>query len=334
MSQEQVESQEQIEETQDNNLENLSDEEFENWLNDNTSTTNDSTDTNTTNDNTDTVEENQEQEQEQEPTEEVDYKAFYESITSPFKANGKEIKITNAQDVISMMQQGANYTKKMQELAPMRKAAESLIKAGIDYNQLAFLIDVNKGNKEAIKKLLKDKNFDITDIDLDEESSYQVNYNNIATDQEIEYRDALQDSTPERREKMQKIIESWDTKSQNAILNNPNLLRGLDWEIATGRYDKIKEIMESEKMFGRYKGGNDLDFVRYIATEMDKQLIREQQQATNTSNSRPVPQSNTDKRKAAPSKGRPTPTKSSMTPEDLMGMSDEDFLKLNEKDFY
>ena len=44
----------------------------------------------------------------------VDYKALYEQVTAPFKANGKTISIQSVEEATQLMQMGANYTKKMQ----------------------------------------------------------------------------------------------------------------------------------------------------------------------------------------------------------------------------
>ena len=41
-------------------------------------------------------------------TDTIDYKAVYDSIFKPFKANGKTIAPRNAEDVISLMQMGEN----------------------------------------------------------------------------------------------------------------------------------------------------------------------------------------------------------------------------------
>ena len=71
---------------------------------------------------------------------EVDYKSIYEQVFKPFKANGKEITPKSVEDIISLMQMGANYTKKMQLMAPMKKVVQSLDNAKIDEQELNFLI--------------------------------------------------------------------------------------------------------------------------------------------------------------------------------------------------
>ena len=96
----------------------------------------------------------------------INYKDVVEQIFAPFKANGKEIAPRTVEDVVQLMQMGANYTKKMQSIAPMRKAVESLSNAGIDSEEkLSYLIDLYKGDKEAIKQLLKNNQIDAMDLD-------------------------------------------------------------------------------------------------------------------------------------------------------------------------
>ena len=87
------------------------------------------------------------------------------------------------------MRMGANYTKKMQLMAPLKKAAESLSRADIKEDDLNFLIDVHKGDKEAIKKLLTKHNVDPMELDLD--STNYVPKNNIVSDEDVEYSNIL-----------------------------------------------------------------------------------------------------------------------------------------------
>ena len=80
------------------------------------------------------------------PPKDVDYETVYKDIFKPFKANGKDITPRTVEDVVQLMQMGANYTKKMQLMAPLKKAAESLSRADIKEDDLNFLIDVHKGD--------------------------------------------------------------------------------------------------------------------------------------------------------------------------------------------
>ena len=272
----------------------------------------------------------------------VDYKAVYEAIFKPFRANGKEITPRNINDVISLMQMGANYTKKMQLMAPIRKAAQSLINNNINEEELSFLIDLHKGDKEAIKELLKRNKVDTLDLDL-ENVSYKNSRKNIASDDDVDFQDAIQD-VENSTEKIQEIFDKvWDRKSKARVLSDPKLLRALHEEIQLGRFDEVQKIVESEKTFGRYKGVDDVDIYIDVVTKLvdyqQKQQQQQQQARKKGSNTNTATKSSGSTSKPSlKSKAAPTRTKQSskgtptLTAKDIFSMSDEEFSRLNVSD--
>ena len=262
---------------------------------------------------------------------EADLKAVHAAIFKPFKANGKEIAPKTVEDVISLMQMGANYTKKMQLMAPMKKAVESLNKAQISEADLNFLIDVHSGNKEAIKKLLEKHKVD--PIELDMENTNYVPNNNIASDEDVEYSDALIDIDSSLPKIQEILTKQWDAQSRTQLLKNPQLMRALHEEIEMGRFDDVQAQLEIEKTFGRYKGKSDVE--AYI--DLVSRLVAEQQSKANveTKNAnqekrpaKPVP----DKTKAAPVRTKQTNQASTLTVKDILSMPEEEFNKLSMRD--
>lgn len=267
------------------------------------------------------------------PSKDIDYEAVYKGIFKPFKANGKDITPRTVEDVIQLMQMGANYTKKMQLMAPLKKAAESLSRADIKEDDLNFLIDVHKGDKEAIKKLLTKHNVDPMELDLD--STNYVPKNNIVSDEDVEYSnilDDIRDSLP----KIQEIMTStWDTKSKEALLKDPNLMRALHEEIAMGRFDNVQAQLEIEKTFGRYKGKSDVEAYIDLVTKLAaKEQSNHQPDGANKPTpkvdvpTKPIP----DKTKAAPIRTKATNQGSTLTAKDIFSMSEEQFAKLSIRD--
>ena len=259
----------------------------------------------------------------------IDYEQIYKRIFSPFKANGKEITPRTVDDVISLMQMGANYTKKMQVMAPMRKIVESLNAAKISEDDLNFLIDLHKGDKEAIKQLLKKNEIETLDLDLDE-IKYKPNKKNIASDEDVAFAETISeinDSLPQ----IQEILNSkWDAESKKLLLNDPRAMVALHEEIQMGRFDKVQQRLELEKTFGRYKGVPDVQ--AYI--DLVNRMVQEEQSnvQTSTKNTSKPNKSVHDKRKAAPTRGTPQKSSSSLTAKDLFSMSDEEFNRLSIKD--
>ena len=263
---------------------------------------------------------------------EEDLKAIHAAIFKPFKANGKEITPKTAEDVISLMQMGANYTKKMQLMAPLKKAVESLNKASIGEEDLNFLIDVHKGDKEAIKKLLK--KHEVDPLDLDMESTNYVPKNNIASDEDVEFTDVIQDiqsSLP----KIQEILsKQWDNKSKDLLLKDPTLMKALHEEIEMGRFDEVQNRLETERTFGRYKGKSDIeayiDVVTKMVAEQAKSTETKPNKATqdNKGSTKPIP----DKTKAAPVRTKGGNQGSTLTVKDILSMPEEEFNKLSARD--
>lgn len=141
------------------------------------------------------VEPNQEQEQEQEQPEQeqIDYeKAYKELFDTPIKADGTEFKLKNKDELIQLAQKGVNYTRKTQELAKDRKLVQSLREASIDEESLNMLIDVYKGNPEAIKEIVKKHNVEINEYeDSDEPKAKYVPGKNIVSDLEVSMQDVI-----------------------------------------------------------------------------------------------------------------------------------------------
>ena len=328
-----------------NKLSDMSDEEFLALMNSKgtiTATNSDKktkTDTNVPKDTnkrkSDTVDDKlKDQNTDKEPTkvdnQEVDYKSIYEQVFKPFKANGKEITPKSVEDIISLMQMGANYTKKMQLMAPMKKVVQSLDNAKIDEQELNFLIDVSKGDKEAIKQLLIKHKIDPLEIDLDGDNTYSPR-NNIASDEDVEFNDTLMDihdSLP----RIQEILNNtWDDNSKKAILKDPRLMRALHEEVQMGRFDEVQKRLEAEKTFGRYKGVSDVNAYIDLVSKMEQERMKTKTQPetpTKTESTKKIP----DKSKAAPTKGKTSKSSSSLTAKDLLSMSDDEFNKLSERD--
>ena len=259
----------------------------------------------------------------------VNYEDVVKQIFAPFKANGKEIAPRTVEDVVQLMQMGANYTKKMQSIAPMRKAVESLSNAGIDSEEkLSYLIDLYKGDKEAIKQLLKNNQIDAMDLDLDE-VNYSPNKQNIASEADVKFAETLSNIN-ESLPQIQNIMDKqWDQESRKILLSDPRALQALHEEIQMGRFEPVQKQLEVERTFGRYQGVPDIQAYIDILNRMSAQeQYQQQMQEQQRQQKKNVP----DKRKAAPTRGKVKSGGTSLTPKDLFSMSDEEFEKLSIKD--
>ncbi len=185
------------------------------------------------------------------------YKASYEALMAPFKANGKMITPRSPEEAISLMQMGANYTRKMQEIQPYRKVMLMLQNNGLmDEDKLSYLIDLDKKNPDAIKKLLKDSGTDTLDFNPDDEVKYQPG-NHRVSDTEAAFATELDDlkSTPEGQATLGVISQTWDDASKDALFENRGLLQTIQSQRENGIYDIISAEVSRLKMLNQVPAG-------------------------------------------------------------------------------
>ncbi len=194
-----------------------------------------------------------------------------EKILSPFKANGKEVQVENVDDALTLMQMGANYNKKMAALKPHLKFVKMLEQNDLlDESKITQVIDIMKGNPEAIGKLLKDNKVDPEAVTRDEAGDEYSPGDYKVNDSEVEL-DTVIDSI-RGNESFAKTIDvvsnQWDQKSKAIIFNDPNIIAVIDSHIQTGVFDKISKRMETEKMLGKLTGTPDIAAYKQIGDAM------------------------------------------------------------------
>lgn len=185
------------------------------------------------------------------------YKDGYEKLMAPFKANGKMITPRSPEEAISLMQMGANYTRKMQELQPYRKVLLMLQNNSLmDEDKLSYLIDLDKKNPEAIKKLLKDSGTDPLDFNPEDEINYQGG-NYRVTDTEADFATEIDDlkSTQEGQATLGVIGSTWDAASKDALYQNRGLLQTIHEQRENGIYETIANEVNRLQMLGQIPVG-------------------------------------------------------------------------------
>lgn len=180
-----------------------------------------------------------------------DYEAFYKQIMAPLKANGKTIELKSPEEAIQLMQMGANYTKKMQAITPYRKVLTMLENHNLlDENRLSFLIDLDKKDPEAIKKLIKEAGIDPLDIDQKKEPAY-LEGNHRVSDEEVQFKTAVEElrSNPQGIATLQEI-NAWDQASKEVLWKNPELMEVIHVQRENGIYAQIHNEIERRRTLG------------------------------------------------------------------------------------
>lgn len=261
----------------------------------------------------------------------IDYKAEYERLMKPLKANGKDIELRTPDELVKLAQQGANYTQKMQALAPHRKILLMLQNNGLlDEGKLNTLIDLDKKNPEAIKQLMLDAGINPLDLDPELKPQYQPG-NHTVTDQEANFNAVLDNHkyNDEGRATLA-ICNTWDQASKDLLWTNPEIIDTMHEQRTSGVYDLIANEVERQKMLGSIP--THTPFLEAY------KLVGDQMVARNSAPSQtaPVPVArraaaptaavaNSDKANAAAAPR--TTAKSAKTVVNPLAMSDEDFMK-------
>ncbi len=267
----------------------------------------------------------------------VDYKAEYEKLLAPFKANGGEIQVKSTDEILTLMQMGANYHKKMTSIKPALRVVKLLEKNGLlDENKLNHLIDISKKDPAAIRQMIKDSGINPLDIDVTDDVAYTPQSHQVA-DAEIALDEVLDDikSTPTYARTLNVVTSEWDKNSQGTIVANPHIIRVLNGHIGDGTFDKIMTEVNRARSFGQLQGIPDLDAYKQMGDYMHSNgLLNPVANAPAAENDAEAALKKVDddqKRKArrkaagAPPQQKPA---SEAKPKDILGLSDEEFLKL------
>ena len=177
---------------------------------------------------------------------------FYTKITAPIKADGKEIQVRSPDDVVRLVQQGVNYSRRMEELKPAKNLHRMLKDNGLsEPAKLNLLIEVARGDKNAITQLLKDHKIDPMDLDTTSNSQYQAR-SYEGNPQDNAFRDALDNTiaSPEGQALVSEIHKEWDALSKNRLRENPALLGDLLELKRSGVYSQIVNELNYQKSLG------------------------------------------------------------------------------------
>lgn len=269
----------------------------------------------------------------------VDYKALYEKIMAPFKANGKMIQVNTPEEAITLMQHGANYTKKMHALKPNLKMMRALENNGLlEEEKINNLIDLANKNPDAILKLVQDAKLDPMEMDTSAETTYKPQ-NHAVSDQEMDFHTTLEDvlSMPSGQETISMINTNWDQASKEAIYKEPQIMQVIHDQRVNGIYDRIYAEIDRRRTLGTlsttiplihaYKQvGDELHSSgQLVAQEKPVNQSKPKVLETRASNPRKAVSNGDKARAASPTRAAP---KSSPKPFDPFALSDEEIMAI------
>lgn len=183
-----------------------------------------------------------------------------------YKANGKEFEFTQ-EEVLDQFGQvfgkAMDYTNKTKALAPYRKMISAMEEENLTQNDMNLMIDVLKGDKQAIAAVLERTGTDALDLDTDNSKEYQPNsYGRNET--ELAIKDVVDEISSDAEYGVtQHVIESqWDDASRDMFVQNPTLIKELHKDVVNGVFDKVSPMALKMKVLD---GGRRSDINYYVA---------------------------------------------------------------------
>ncbi len=209
----------------------------------------------------------------------VNYEDAYKKlIGTPIKANGTEITLKDADEALRLIQKGAGYEKKMEQLKPARKAAAMLEAAGFLGNDLALgeMLDLYTGNPKALAKLIKDLKIDIFELDLDGGDQYKPT-SHLQTDEAVTFNETLKEvRTLEGGKEALALIDTWDQPSKDAIWGNAQAVRQIFEYKQSGVYDAVATEVERRRTLGQIPAGTPfIQAFKQVGDEMAAKAAEE-----------------------------------------------------------
>jgi len=282
-------------------------------------------------DSTDTTEDTQD-------TTEFNYKSAYKKVMEPFKANGVDMQVKDPNEIVRLMQMGANYQKKMAQIKPSLKIIKMLENNQLlDEAKLNNLIDISKMDKKAIAKLVKESGLDPLDIDTDVNVDYQPTDYSVK-DKEYNLDQVLEEikGTETFSKTIDVLTKEWDDPSKTIISDNPQFISIINDHMANGTFDIVNAVMQRDKALGKLVGLSDVAAYQQIAEHMwnegklvmpDGKKTGATKQVSGEAEAKKLETAERDERKKAVAPVKHTSTKKVETEDNFLGLSDEDFMK-------
>lgn len=203
-----------------------------------------------------------------------------------FRANGKDYEFSSKEIVEQFPKifgQAMDYTKKMQAIKPWRKTIDAIEGASLSHDDINLMIDVLKGDKNAITEVLKRTGTDALDLDMEATSAY-VAKDYGRDDSALAIKDIVEDISRdvEYATTHNILSKEWDDRSWNVMAENPEMIKLLHTDVKSGMYQTLQPLAEKLKV---YDGGrkSDLDYYKEAAqqhfTQVAEQEAYERKQA-------------------------------------------------------
>ena len=214
---------------------------------------------------------------------EPNYKEFYEKVAlAKFTANGKEVEgFKDPADLIRAQQALHGYSDKMKVIKEYKPFLKALEERGItaDADKFNLAMSLIDGDPEAIKKVLKDKNIDPLELDLDD---IKYTAKNVLPSKA----QMLIEETYEQAEnlgvgdKFSRVInKDWDITSLKELVENSAVRNDLIQHLNDGTYDIVSDEIKRMELLdinGSLSGMSSIDKYRMAVGRIHQRNLNSQ----------------------------------------------------------
>jgi hypothetical protein len=265
-----------------------------------------------------------------------------------FRANNKDYEFSSDEIVEQFPKifgQAMDYTKKMQAIKPWRKTIDAIEGAELSHDDVSLMIDVLKGDKDAITEVLKRTGTDTLELDTEADSTYTTkDYGR--DDSALAIKDVIDDISQdvEYATTHNILSKEWDERSWATMAKSPDMIKQLHTDVKSGMFKTLQPLAEKLKVYGG-ASKSDLDYYKdaaqqhftqvaeretYDKRQVEKQSKRDAQEAEQTRLTEVKAQATqrTATTKASAKRKAAAPTKNATVSRDVvdyLGESDDAF---------
>ena len=232
------------------------------------------------------------------------------------KANGKEFEMT-LDELKQTASKGMDYLKKTTALKPYRTMIAAMEENKVSPEDINLLIDLKKGNKEAIAKLIKENEVDV--YDLPEANDYKPQEYR-QSERALEMKEVLSTISKDAEfSRTSEIYAAFDDQTKAFLNEDPSRIVGLHNDVKTGVFDKVLPLAEKKAMIDGYNA----PFLQYYL-QAGQEILNANNRPIQTEQKQYVPPENRANKIAA---GLPSSRGDKKTVIDYLDeeISDEDF---------
>lgn len=247
----------------------------------------------------------------------------------PIEHQGKTITLNSVDEVLAMVKQSMSLSSQVKSMETHEPIIAMLEENELmDSSKLSMAIDLLKGNPDAIRKLIADKQISMDDIDSEDEIQYQPSDKSLSQEK-VKLTNTLK-GLQQSQEGIQVIntIANWDEQSKDLLSKYPENLNHLEEHVKDGTFTQVMGEIERQKMLGQLPQSTPM---AQAYQQVLGSLMQQQQQSQPEEKVVPTTPNKPKKPKAraqSVSNATAAGDKPTYTAEDIANMTDEQVLNL------